>query len=428
MIGVILYTLIEFLNYYLAYKNVFGIQFTKKKLPYVIAIISACMVQIIVLYLVDNTWRDIVATAMGLFAAIIVTKSKKWKTLLLYPIATFLPSLINIVGSYGVADLWGITQEAVSDSIVLTLLSECTAVIVFIFYDIIVRKRNRNREELSLTVGQYLILFIGVICFFLIVAFSQGILRDEFAFMQKWKNRVAIACVVIALLFMVLSIWQQVTWKKAFRYRMDNEKYELFLAGQEEHIRSLILEDERRRKLRHDMNAHMLALDMMVQKEEWEQLRAYLHQMKETLGETNRNQYTMISAVDAIIHEWHMKAMQCQAEWLWQGTIKVTDEISIFEWCTIFSNLLSNAVEAIEKQTDGGRIEVNVFNIHEKNTIIIKNTCANISTFDKRPKTTKEDKLFHGLGLKNVEEIVKKHEGSIDYVINDGWFQVEIVL
>ena len=426
MMGVILYTLIEFFNYYLAYRNVLGIRFTTKKLCYLIAIVSSCVVQLLVLYLVDNTWRDIIAIIMGLFSAIIVSESKRWKTVLLYPIASFLPSLINILGSYGVAALLGITQEVVGDSVMLTLLSECTAIVVFIIYDLVINKRKR--EEMSLTVGQYVILLVGVTCFFLVVAFSQGLLRDDMEFVYETKNQTAVASIVIALFFIVLSIWQQITWKRALRYQLDNRKYEIFLAGQEEHIRTLILEDERRRKLRHDMNAHMLALDTLAAKEEWNQLRQYLSQMKETLVETNVNKYTMISAVDAIISKWHMKAMKCHAEWSWEGTIRTVDRVSIFELCTLFSNLLSNAVEAIEKSGNGGRIEVKVSNYQERIVLSIGNTCDNTIVCRERPETTKDDKMFHGLGLKNVEEIVKKHEGSIDYEIRANWFQVAIVL
>ena len=422
MIGVILYTLIEFLNYYLAYRNVLGIQFTTKKQPYVIAVVSACTVQLIVLCFVDNTWRDVIALVMGLFGALMISEGERWKIFLLYPIASFLPSLVSVLASYAVAALLGMTQKVLCNSIGLTLLCECMAVVVFIIYG----RTVKNREEMSLTLGQYVILLAGVICFFLIVTFSQGLLRDDMDFINETKNLVAVACTVIALFFIVLSIWQQITWKKSVRYRLDNEKYEMYLNGQEEHIRMLILEDERRRKLRHDMHAHMLALDSMAAKEEWERLREYIQQMKETLGDASVNKYTMISAVDAVIDEWHRKAIKQQAEWSWEGTIRLTDRITIFELCTVFSNLLSNAVETMEKETDGGRIEVKVSNYQEKIVLSIGNTCH--ETFKGKPMTTKADNVFHGLGLKNVEEIINRHEGSIDYEIRNDWFQVDIVL
>lgn len=426
MVGVILYTLMEFINFYLAYRNVFGICFTKRKLPYAIIIFVSCLTQILVLYFVDNTWRDVIAIVMGLVGAIVLTESKIGKTILLYPVVFFLSSFINVLGSYGVAALLGITQEAVGNSVALTLVSECTGIIVFIIYDILVRKRSR--EELSLTVGQYVLLLAGGACFFIVIAFLQGLLQEGVSAINEMKEITAIASVVIALVFMALCIWQQITWKRALQYRIENEKYAIFLAGQEEHISMLIIEDEHRRRLRHDMNAHMLALDAMVEREEWGMLREYLGQMKERFGEAAVNKYTMFSAVDAIIDEWYSRAMKCHVEWSWEGTLKASDRVTVFELCTVFSNLLSNAVEAIEKIDGESKIEVRVSDFQGEIVLSVGNTCGVEGISQSRPITTKKDKEFHGLGLKNVEEIVKKHEGSIDYEMKEGWFQVDIVL
>ena len=43
-------------------------------------------------------------------------------------------------------------------------------------------------------------------------------------------------------------------------------------------------------------------------------------------------------------------------------------------------------------------------------------------------KTTKEDRHLHGIGMKNVVEVVKKYEGVVDWKAEDGMFQVEIFL
>ena len=78
MVGVILYTILEFVNFYLAYRCVFSVRFTKKRWPYVMLIVGACVVQIVVRYLVDDTWRDVIAIIVGLFAAVCLTVSKKY--------------------------------------------------------------------------------------------------------------------------------------------------------------------------------------------------------------------------------------------------------------------------------------------------------------------------------------------------------------
>ena len=47
MIWVILYTLIGYPILYVVYRNVFGIEFTKKKWPYVLVIGGTCLLQVL---------------------------------------------------------------------------------------------------------------------------------------------------------------------------------------------------------------------------------------------------------------------------------------------------------------------------------------------------------------------------------------------
>ncbi len=430
MIGTVAYTLIEFLNFYLVYRNVFGVKFRKGKRLYSAVLAISCVAVIVLLNCQERFGRDSVVLLVGIVATLVLTRGKKWKVFLLYPIVFIVSSAVNTLGSYGLAFLLGISHEEVCNSIVLTLLAEFTAVLFFSFWSNVWHKNKQ--EETKWTWGQYVLLLIGCLCFFVIVAFSQGLIWGELEFLDNNKEKIAIASILMAITFIILSIWQQITWRRAFRYQKENEKYQMFLAGQEEHIRMLILEDERKRKLRHDMNAHILAMDQMVEKGEWEPLKAYLSQMKESLNKNAVEKYTGISAVDAIISEWHVRAVQNHAVWEWSGSIKLPERVTLFELCIVFSNLLSNAVEAVERQGEGGLVLINVSNYQDKIVLSIGNTCdntqKNTSDVRKALQTTKEDKLVHGLGHKNVEEIIQRQEGSIDYKIEDDWFQVDIVL
>lgn len=425
MLGAVLYIILELLNYYVVYKNVFGVTFTKKKVPYIILILLSCFVQIGVLYFADNTWRDIIALGAGLIIAPILAETSKLKTIALYPVVSTISGFVNIIGSYGMAVVLGISQEVVCDSVELTLIAECTAIIFFSIYGVIGKRKLLG--EISFGIGQYCILFLGVSCFVLIVGFSQGLLRND-VFIFKIKDEMIIASFVLAFLFIVLSFWQQITWSRAQKYQIENEKYQLYLGKQEEHIHMLINEDERRRRLKHDMHAHMTALDMLAQKGDLVALRQYIQKMEHSLVGEQMNKYTGISAVDAIISEEHNKAIEQHVSWSFKGNLQGVSDISIFELCTIFSNLLENAMEAIEKVDGDKKIETNVSNFRGKIVLVVGNSCDENIIGDARPQTIKKDKSNHGLGLKNVEEIVNKREGSINYQAKNGWFEVTVIL
>ena len=425
MIAVIMYTLVEFLIFYIVYVNVFGVKFKRKKLPYIAIILSTCFVQVAVLWLADNTWKDVVILGGGFVAVFILTEGKKLKAFLLFPVVYFLTSMVNILNAYGLEALLGITHDALCDSMGLMLVAVGMTLLVFTIYGVIAKRKDLG--EVVFDARQYLTLSVGICCAFVIVSFSQGLLEGD-PLINDIRNEVAAACVVMSLLFIALSIWQQITWKRAYKYRIDNEKYELFLSKQEEHINMLIREDESRRRLKHDMRAHMQALDTLAQRGELEMLRQYLHNMEESFDNDRVEKFTTISAVDAVISEWHKKAVERQAEWSFEGALSQPERITIFELCTIFSNLLGNAVEAIEKVNAQRQIKINISTFQGKIVLVVGNSCDTTIKGSSRPETTKGDKKNHGLGLKNVEEIVQKQKGSIEYDIGNGWFQVTVVL
>ena len=43
-------------------------------------------------------------------------------------------------------------------------------------------------------------------------------------------------------------------------------------------------------------------------------------------------------------------------------------------------------------------------------------------------ETTKGDKQYHGIGLKNVQAVVHKYNGTLDISFNEEIFSVEVIL
>lgn len=419
MIEVLLYTLIGYPIFYVVYTNVFGIVFTKTKWLYLVTIGGTCLLQCGVFCATKgDEWKDFVIIGCGFVSVFVLSEGKRWKNFLLFPIVYFLPCLVNLIGSYGIAAALNITHEMLCESAGLLMIAQMPAIIVFSVYGFVARKKAVGFLDFS--PGQYFVLLLGICCAFLIIGFAQGLLAGD-PLVYQVKDKVVFASIIMAFLFIVLSIWQQITWTKV-------QQYNMFLAGQKEHIQRLIEEDEARRRLAHDMRAHIQALNMLTQKEDMEQLKKYLEEMEEGLNRVKVERYTSIPAVDAIISEWHNKALDSQSEWSFKGEIAKIEHLSVFELCTLFSNLLSNAVEAVERVVGEKRIDVNISVFQGKLVLDIGNSCDAVQSSKSRPRTNKKDSINHGLGLKNVEEVVHKHKGLLEYETEPGWFQISIVI
>ena len=132
--------------------------------------------------------------------------------------------------------------------------------------------------------------------------------------------------------------------------------------------------------------------------------------------------------MDAIISEWYQRAVDNGVDWQWTGELTDIREISTYEMCIVFSNILSNAYEAVEKLTEKKYIHVRCATIRNKIVIEIMNSCETQQSGKVRPLTTKLDKGSHGYGLQNVEDVVKKYNGTIDYDRAQDRFRLSIVM
>jgi len=343
----------------------------------------------------------------------------------LYPVVVLMYSVVNILSSYILAAVLGMSQEGLTKSFSWTLLALSTSMIVFSLYGRINLKRVS--ERVKFTFWQVGAMLLGTLCCFVLIGFAQGVWNaDNFIF--TIKEEILFASMLLAILFVVLIVWQQIAKAKAFKIQMENERYRLYLQGQQEHIQMILEDDERRRRLKHDLCAHMLALNSYAKDGELDKLQEYLQKMESGFCVEQAKRYTGILGVDAIINDIHKKAIEQNIIWSFEGALKEQSEVSVFEWCTIFANLLTNALEATQESDAEKRIEVRITNIQGSVVLLVRNTCSENRQGMNKPQTTKKDKVNHGLGLKNVEEIVKKQEGSIYYKAQDGWFEVTVTL
>ena len=100
-----------------------------------------------------------------------------------------------------------------------------------------------------------------------------------------------------------------------------------------------------------------------------------------------------------------------------------------FDLTIILGNLLDNAIYAasrvetdpyvdVKVKYDKGRLLLQVYNPFE----------GEIIEEEGKLLTTKEDKERHGIGLINIEKVLKKYDGTMDIDYEDNVFSVTILM
>lgn len=96
----------------------------------------------------------------------------------------------------------------------------------------------------------------------------------------------------------------------------------------------------------------------------------------------------------------------------------------------ILSNLLTNAIEACERE-HGGWVKLSGGWQKKFLVLQVSNPCSKEPEFDRRsglPRTSKEDVRLHGIGLKNVAALAKKYFGSMDMRVENQIFYAAVML
>jgi sensor histidine kinase regulating citrate/malate metabolism len=139
--------------------------------------------------------------------------------------------------------------------------------------------------------------------------------------------------------------------------------------------------------------------------------------------------FTGIGVVDAIVSEWYQKAENAGITWEWDGMLGPT-EMEVFDLCVVFSNLLSNAVEAAEQVEEGRerKISISCGTFRERICIRVSNTCRINPGNRTRHGTTKSDHKNHGFGLVNIRNTVTNANGEFEIREEPGIFTAEIIV
>ena len=99
-----------------------------------------------------------------------------------------------------------------------------------------------------------------------------------------------------------------------------------------------------------------------------------------------------------------------------------------FDLNVLLGNLLDNAIDA-SMQTEEKKLNITIKLDKGVLFLYICNSCQRIA--DGRSgflETTKEDKTNHGIGLKNVRQIVEKYHGDLAFQYENNFMETDVMM
>lgn len=200
---------------------------------------------------------------------------------------------------------------------------------------------------------------------------------------------------------------------------------------------------EKNRELVHDVKNHYLVIREYVRDGDYESLAGYIDGLHKDFVRTDSWVYTGNFVLDLILGQKRLTAQGQGFSFELQASPLSGLPFSDREICSLFGNLLDNAIEACErarqrkeekaaaKSAPGSEgIPEIMLKIEQQNQMLfieISNSTDEIPEQKERGfQSSKKDPSLHGYGLKSVERIVEDHDGVIRYDADGRSFTVTV--
>lgn len=257
--------------------------------------------------------------------------------------------------------------------------------------------------------------------YMIVSIFSLILMGVCVTFIDETNKRIKIIFFIIAIGVMLLNVWYIEMLEVLSKKRELEENNKLMNINSKmlfNHYHNLEEKEEQTKMILHDIKNHLQVLEKSSQ-EAGNKDNAYLHEVEDKINELTTSVIIDRKILNILFIEKIEEASKCDIKIKFDIDNVDTSFISDFDIVTIFSNILDNAIEAVKEVHKESRvINVNIKKVNDFLLICEMNPCMN--TLKKNKGKIMTSKQGHsGLGLKNIERVLKKYDANMVIEVDD---------
>lgn len=318
----------------------------------------------------------------------------------------------------GMNRLTGNIQENVI-MLILTML-------LWVYYSLIGRKLDRCFFQLPVYIW-YLLDAIMLILTFMLEFFSLVFVKVLPTSKIFYIGEILIILGVVAVCILLVAMIY--FFNKTQSYRFQKEFMEKQNELQKEYFLQLLEKENKTRQFRHDIIDHLLELKGYCNSKDYDRLESYLTDTLGVIEEISKGNYNVGNDIVNVILNHYFIPIEKHCNIEVRGFILEDLPIIQRDLCTITANLVRNAVNAVSS-LENGKIIFEIKQGEKYISIRMENNFEGDLVLNQKgiPETKQKDKNNHGLGLKNIIDIVLKYNGKYKINFKDKIFVIEIFL
>lgn len=399
--------------------------FRKRKRKYVTVVSTAVMLILsLLLHIYNNDMISFVSFFITLCLYICLIYDEKIYELIISSIwIIFLTSMLDLLFTEMVTVLFDMLKLANQR------VGELTASAVSLLFILLVGQIYKNKYKIGIKNIGFVKLFLFTILAtadaFVIMSLGT-ILVDDYKGSHKLLFLILFLITIIGIFIQLAAVILLIISRDTYK-----EKEEItgkYLSEQIKHYKYLEQREKDTKKFRHDIKSHMQVLSSMAKNDMYSNFDEYMKDINIKIDSFGNVITVNNGIVDAIVNKYYSEALQKGIDIEIKGMFPKICKISAYDLCTIFSNLLSNALEAAEKSAEK-RISMECRYTKESIIIITNNTFKDEGQFrHSKIITTKKDIEYHGFGVENIKDAVVRNHGMIDIDIKDSIYSITVML
>lgn len=182
------------------------------------------------------------------------------------------------------------------------------------------------------------------------------------------------------------------------------------------------------KRLYHDMSNHMMCIKSMSSKKK--DVNQYIDEVSKELNGIKEIYNTGNMILDIVLNEKQVDCNENNINLFCDINFSKCNFIEMIDVCSIFSNILDNAIEACNKiKNDEKYIKIRGTFVKSYYVIRCENSKVNkVKIKNNRIISSKKDKFIHGIGLKSVKSSLKKYDGELEIEDFEDKFLVQIYI
>lgn len=229
--------------------------------------------------------------------------------------------------------------------------------------------------------------------------------------------RVIVVCVVAVFLWSITYLLEQFLE----HMEMEEEENRILTEGKLKYYQKLDIMDKELRRFRHDIKNHFVCMENLLSQGDLTETRAYFKALKVELDGTETTYLSGNVVIDSIMN-YTLSDLAEDIDVLVFGHLPRLHEVTSMELCTVFSNMLSNAVGALKNQE--GHEKKLILHFQEGAryfSITVSNSTQHKDVWEPHTPGRKKDRN-HGYGIYQIRTVVEKYQGIFEQRIEDGLF------